>query len=186
MDTPKIEQMIAYLINKDHNKQLSQVKLGVLLYFADRKCLQNCGYTLTDSTYAAMHNGVGSVEIHNWLIAGELSGSWCKISDHIERQGMAFRVYKQPGIGNTSENCRDMLDAVWEEFGNTGMDSLISHSRLLPEWYRYRVEGEDMPEVPLCSICEALGFSEERTESTLQRAREATTFTEFWNSIKKN
>ena len=159
-DEQKAAQAAAYLLRR-HGGPMPYIKLIKLLYLADRRALIETGYPITGDRLVSMPRGPVLSQILD-LVTWESrddGSAWRKyISLPSNYLVMAIGPRDE---GRLSDHDREVLDAVFEEFGGMDKWDLVDHTHMLPEWVD--PEGSSIDIDPRVILREA-GYAEEGIE----------------------
>lgn len=142
MDTRKIIQALSYIVSKQKDKRIDNIKAYKLLWLTDRYHLRQYGRTVTGDTYYAMPKGVVSSDAKN-LLEGKntlLRKSNTNIDNVIER-GIGYYKYKvAPNLRVFSKTDIEALDLILKNYNKMSAEELSSLSHNYPEWKRYEAD----------------------------------------------
>lgn len=166
----KAIQAVAFLLKQNHetNNSDNYMRLLKLLYFADRKSLEETGNPITGDRFVAMKNGPTLSELLNLVKQQSVNSSeWDK---YIQREGYNIRLINDPG---NDELCRyeiELLSKIWQQYREKGEWDVANESEQLQEFIK-NPPGESSRDIFLSDVLEALGKKELLGE-ILNRARE--------------
>ena len=130
------------------------MRLLKLLYFADRKSLEETGRPITGDRFVAMPHGPtlsGLLDLVNQ--EGFNNDEWDK---YIQRDGYNIRMVNDPG---NDELCRyeiELLSRIWQQHRENGEWAVAIESEKLPEFIQNN-PGESSKLIPLSDVLKALG-----------------------------
>lgn len=153
-DEAKTAQAAAYLIKKRGQGYMSYMKLIKLLYLADKEALTEWGQPITFDHFVAMDHGMVLSTTLN-LINGELPEAevWPRT---FEPYGDHELKLVDPNIGTNklSKAEINVLDNIFEKFGNWNRWKLRDYNHELPEWID--PQGSSIP-VDITRVLESAG-----------------------------
>jgi len=149
-------QAVAFLLKQNHetNHSDNYMRLLKLLYFADRKSLEETGRPITGDRFVAMPHGPtlsGLLDLVNQ--EGFNNDEWDK---YIQRDGYNIRMVNDPG---NDELCRyeiELLSRIWQQHRENGEWAVAIESEKLPEFIQNN-PGESSKLIPLSDVLKALG-----------------------------
>ncbi len=159
-DEQKAAQAAAYLLRR-HGEPMPYVKLIKLLYLADRRSLVETGYPITGDRLVSMPKGPvlsRILDLITWESRDEASPWRRHISLPSNYVVMAIGPHDE---GRLSDYDREVLDAVFVEFGQMDKWDLVDLTHDLPEWVD--PEGSSLDIDPRVILKDA-GYTEEGIE----------------------
>lgn len=132
-DEQKAAQAAAHLLRR-HGEPMPYIKLIKLLYLADRRSLVETGYPITGDRLVSMPKGPvlsRVLDLITWESRGQDSDWIRHISLPSNYLVMAIGPHDE---GRLSDHDRQVLDAVFDEFGKMDRWDLIDYTHDLPEW----------------------------------------------------
>ena len=128
----KMINSILFFANKSHNHTINRLKLMKLLWLADRIHLNRYGRTILRDQYYAMPHG--PVPSKTMDISEEQHDN---IFD-VENYEITAEDKFDPKCFSQSD--LDILEEVWDVYGNLNQYQLEDFSHLFPEWERFKDE----------------------------------------------
>lgn len=169
-DEVKTTQAAARLLSRGGSRMTVR-KLVALLYLTDRQALLRWGRPLTFDAYFSLPQGLipsATLDKINESIAPEDPSYWHTVIS--ERSGQSVELLRSdpPPRAELSPADEELLDQIWEEFGDQSGRELCDYSRSLPEWQD--PEGSRRP-IHVRDILVSEGFSRDTAseiEGTLE------------------
>ncbi|MBN2764904.1 MAG: SocA family protein [Paludibacteraceae bacterium] len=168
--TLKILNSILYFASKENDKTISRLKLMKLLWLADRLHLNKYGRLILKDNYFALPHGP--------IPSNALNFSNASIPGFYTVNGNKITAIKKVDDKFFSGSDLEIMEFVWQSFGNMTASSLRNLSHKFPEWIRFQKELEDtsLPnkfdivmddffEAPLMKNFKNIASSEESSES---------------------
>lgn len=157
-----VAQAIAYLLGKS-DEPLTRLKVQKLLYLADRECLDQTGFPITNDSY--FHMKFGPVLSHTLnLMSGDSKDEywdqwvWTEGSnDNNQLICVQAGNYNRDTLDHLSDFEIGVLDDVWEKFGGMEPFALSDYTHTLPE----HIPTETREHLPVVGILVALGYDQE-------------------------
>jgi uncharacterized phage-associated protein len=146
-------QAIVYLANKNDEKKITRLELMKLLWLADKYHLLKYGRTITNNTYYAMKDGPVPSESMN-LSRKVLSS---EINKCIEVVDYEISAKTEPELKYFSESDLEVLDFIWNKFGDKDVWELRDLTHEYPEWKRFEEDLKD-PTSPKSYVMEMVDF----------------------------
>jgi len=168
-DPRKAAQTIAYFAIKNGRNPLHVVKAVKLVYLADRESISRFGFPIQDETRVSMKHGPVNSTTYSF-INGEYDATTCGWADFLSdrsghRVGLAKSDLTEDDLDELSEAEIQVLDAVWERFGNMNVWSLRDWTHEpdnIPEW---EDPGNSSLEIPLERIMHSLAIKEANAQA---------------------
>ncbi len=136
MNTEKIIQSICYLVSKQQDGVLDTMKVYKLLWLCDRLHIRRYSRTVSGDDYFALPYGPVPSTAKN-LVDGKYKGE-SGFSDYIAvLPKHQIKAVAKPKMDEFSESDIEIMDAIWEEFGNMTAVELSNYSHTFPEWIKY-------------------------------------------------
>lgn len=158
LNQKKAIQAVAFLLKQNHetNQSDNYMRLLKLLYFADRKSLEETGRPITGDYFVAMEHGPTLSQLLNLVNQREINNEeWDK---YIQRDGHNIRLIKDPGNGKLCRYEIDLLRKIWSQYREKGEWEVALESEELPEWKKNN-PGKSSKFIPLSDVLEAIGKS---------------------------
>lgn len=144
----KAEQIVAFFAMQEADKKINILKLIKLVYLADRKNIENCGYPISDDDYVSMPHGPVCSKIYDELNAKDLKGfGFSAISSRKfgkliqERSNHMIPLVESPvtleNLDELSESDIETLTEIWQNFGVMDEFELrdwTHNPENIPEW----------------------------------------------------
>lgn len=170
-DEEKATQAAAYLLRKYPDGRHNLMAILKMLYLADRKALIESGYSITGDHMVSMPHGPVLSQILDLINCGpnpdvNLSPWFAAISP---RDGYDVRILHDPGVEALSEYETEVLDSVYERFGNLDPFKLRDLTHKLPEWKD--PEGSSYPIDPV-EILRQAGVSDAEIRQIIEEAEQ--------------
>ena len=131
----KATQAAAHLIKRREQGYMSYVKLIKLLYFSDREALLRWGSPITADIFYSMDRGPVLSRVHDLVTEGaspQESHFW---EEHLKPYGdHEVKMVVDPLNGELSEAEEELLDEVFNLYGNLSRWDIVEEARKLPEW----------------------------------------------------
>lgn len=167
----KAIQAVAFLLKQKHpTKSDNFMRVLKLLYFADRKSIEETGSPITGDRFVAMEHGPTLSRLVDLVNQRTFNNSeW---DDYIEKEEYDIHLVKDPGNGKLCRYEIDLLKRIWEENRELGEWEVAKKSEKLPEWIKNN-PGSSSCVIPLPDLLEAIGKSDwldEILESALEDA----------------
>jgi len=154
----KAMQAAAVLLDAEQTKQMSYYRLLKLLYFADRRHLQETGRPIIGGRTVAMDQGPLSSQVYD-LIRKEHS-AYPEWSQFFRIHGRYIEMLKHPGNGELSRREIRTLLAEAKKFEDREDDELGVIAHRLKEYQDNYVAGTSTV-IPLSDIVRAVGRADE-------------------------
>lgn len=165
MNIEKLIQVVGYVLKKYDNHKENFTKIIKLLYLADRKSLEESGYSITEDSYVSMKNGP------------VLSGLYDLIKNRYKDKAVQYywnskfatenydllQICSFISTGELSKSDMDILDSVDERFHSVPcprMIDFVHDPRNCPEWK----DTQSSIFLSESEILSHLGFSKEEIE----------------------
>ncbi len=167
----KAAQTIAYFAIKNGRAPLNVLKAVKLVYLADRRSLEECGFPIQDDVHVSMpHGPVNSYTYSH--INGEHDLSKCGWSDFLEDRENHEIALTNPStstqaLDELSRADFECLDKVWGDFGHMGPFELrdwTHEKKNIPEW---EDPGNGAKDIPLERILRVLGVKDSEAQAGL-------------------
>ena len=131
-DFQKTLQASAYLLKKA-NKSMPYLKLIKLLYIADKEMLLEHGIVITCDQYYAMPHGPVLSTTYDLIKGTGLpeSSTW---RTYIITDNYQVKLVNDPGIEDLSEADTDMLDQVYDKYGQWTSNRIENLTHDFTEW----------------------------------------------------
>lgn len=165
----KAIQAAGVLLDAERTKQMSYYRLLKLLYFADRRHLEETGRPITGGRTVAMDQGPLSSPVYD-LIKKE-HPAYPEWSQFFRVDGRYIEMLKHPGNGELSKREIRTLLAEAKKFEDREDDELGVIAHGLPEYKDRHVAGTSTT-IPLSDIVRAVGRMAEEA-AILKDAEEA-------------
>lgn len=160
-DIEKLMQTVGYVLRK-YNGVLNYTKLIKILYLADRKSMQETGYSITGDSYVSMKDGPVLSELYS-LIKNRFNDRITQYYWNSKFQTDNYDIHLlSPFIsdGLLSKAETDSLDSIDSEFHNNSYSQLIDYvhnPKNCPEWKNTQ---SSIP-ISESEILRNVGFSDE-------------------------
>jgi len=154
----KAMQGVAVLLDAEPTKQMSYYRLLKLLYFADRRHLEETGRPIIGGRTVAMDQGPLSSQVYD-LIKKEHS-AYPEWSQFFRVNGRYIEMFKHPGNGELSKREIRTLLAETNRFEDREDDELGVVAHTLKEYQDNYVPGTSKV-IPLSDIIRAVGRATE-------------------------
>lgn len=165
MNIEKLIQVVGYVLKKYDNHKENFTKIIKLLYLADRKSLEESGYSITEDSYVSMKNGP------------VLSGLYDLIKNRYKDKAVQYywnskfatenydllQICSFISTGELSKSDMDILDSVDKRFHSVPYQRMIDFvhdPRNCPEWK----DTQSSIFLSESEILSHLGFSKEEIE----------------------
>ena len=135
-DEVKTTQAAARLVSRDGGRMKVR-KLVTLLYLTDRQALSRWGRPLTFDAYFSLPQGPipsATLDKINESVAPEGPSYWHTFISERSSHSVALLWSDPPPHTELSLVEEELLDQIWEEFGDKSGWELCDYSRSLPEW----------------------------------------------------
>ena len=137
----KAAQTIAYLALKNGGKPLPVLKAVKLVYLADRESIARHGFPIQDEGRVSMEHGPVNSKTYSY-INGEVESGAAEWADYLRDRedhmiALARHDLDPAELDELSDADADVLDAVWERFGQWDRWTLVKWThdpKNLPEW----------------------------------------------------
>lgn len=167
----KAIQAVAFLLKQKHpTKSDNFMRVLKLLYFADRKSIEETGSPITGDRFVAMEHGPTLSRLVDLVNQRTFNNSEWDV--YIEKEEYDIRLVKDPGNGKLCRYEIDLLKRIWEENRELGEWEVAKKSEKFPEWIKNN-PGSSSRVIPLPDLLEAIGKSnwlDEILESALEDA----------------
>jgi uncharacterized phage-associated protein len=167
----KAIQAVAFLLkqNPETNKSDNYMRLLKLLYFADRKSLEETGKPITGDRFVALpHGPTLSTLLDLVKQEGFNNDEWNK---YIQKDGYNIRMVNDPGNDELCHYEMELLSKIWQQYREIGEWALAIESEQLPEFTQNH-PGESSKSIPLSDVLKALGKAA-RLDDILNAAEES-------------
>ena len=165
MNIEKLIQVVGYVLKKYDNHKENFTKIIKLIYLADRKSLEESGYSITEDSYVSMKNGP------------VLSGLYDLIKNRYKDKAVQYywnskfatenydllQICSFISTGELSKSDMDILDSVDKRFHSVPyprMIDFVHDPRNCPEWK----DTQSSIFLSESEILSHLGFSKEEIE----------------------
>lgn len=170
LDSGKAIQAIGVIL-RNHPFDLSgKLRILKLLYIADREAIQETGRPILGCKSVAMDHGPLHSAVKK-LIDGEHLDE-PRFSERFDKYGYMLQMSSDPGVGELSTYEIEKLQEVCDRYAALG-DWELAHgiTHQFAEWKAHYREGTST-EIPLESIIDAVGRSDDKEEILHDLARE--------------
>lgn len=153
----KAIQAVAFLLKQKHPTNSDNfMRVLKLLYFADRKSIEETGSPITGDRFVAMEHGPTLSHLVDLVNQRTFNNSeW---DEYIEKDEYEIRLIKDPGNGKLCRYEIDLLKSIWEENRELGEWEVAMKSEKLPEWVKNN-PGSSSCFIPLSDLLDAIGKS---------------------------
>lgn len=134
----KSVQAINYFARKEHDNQINRLKLMKLLWLSDRFHLWKHGRLILTDKYVAMPHG--PVPSSTMNISTTNSDPY--VIENIGAKGYIVYSKNEVDTDYLSKTEVNVMDTIWEKFGEFDRFELKDISHEYPEWLRYGNEVE--------------------------------------------
>lgn len=169
-DEEKAAQAAAYLLQKFSGRHNLMVIIK-LLYLADRSSLLETGYTITGDRMVSMPHGPVLSQILDLINQGPAPGResspWFAAIK--PRAGYDLELVRDPGVEALSPYETEVLDRIYERYGNLDQWQLRDFVHELPEWED--PHGSSLPIEP-ATILQAAGLDPTEIRQIVEEAEE--------------
>ena len=159
-----VAQMAARFIDQSPDKAIRKMKLQKLLYLADRASMEKYGYPISDDRHYCMPHGPCLSETLNLMRGISTSDVWdlwiwgAATSDERELSLTQAGNLNRDSFDELSDADIEILDYVWETFGNFTDSEIRDVTHKLPEYTDPDGSSEFLP---LREIFSAIGYDKE-------------------------
>lgn len=141
MNAAKIINTLGYIAQKQEGNTINCMKAYKLIWLADRYHLRQYGRTITGDHYCAMPRGIVPSDAKN-LVEGKPTRYTATTQDDYDSVQLAADNHSYHFVGNVDTSClsasdREVLDLIWETYGNMDQWALSDLSHFSPEWLAY-------------------------------------------------
>lgn len=128
----KILNSIIFFASKSHDNSINRLKLMKLLWLADRIHLNRFGRLILKDNYNALPNG--PVPSKTMDVSKQTVDSAFNVKDYhiVAKADFDSKYFSKSDI--------DVMELVWEKYGNMNQYELRDFSHNFPEWLRYEKE----------------------------------------------
>lgn len=156
----KTAQMAAYLLDRG-GERMAHLKLMKLLYLADREAMTRIGFPISGDRFVSMDHGpVLSMTLN--LMDGDvepLTDGWADwISDKENNELSLRRPANREALDELSDAEIEVLEHVWNQFGQMGKWEIRDYTHTLPEWRD--PDGSSLP-IEYKEVFRAIGYQEQ-------------------------
>ena len=168
----KAAQAAGYLLNKYPSKSHNLMALLKMLYLADRMALVETGYPITGDRMVSIPNGPVLSQILDLInygpkaTSGPASPWFAAISP---RDGYDVALIRDPGVEALSEYETEVLDKIYDQYGQMDKWQLVDLTHKLPEWQD--PQGSSIPIDPLVILRDA-GVSEAEIRQIVEESEQ--------------
>ncbi len=151
----KATHLAYYLLNKSGGK-MKYLKLIKLIYFIDRKSIEQTGFSVTTDRYVSMKHGPIASNVYS-LINDEIQiqDEWHK---YIKREEYDVCVISKLKKLNLSQKDLEIADEIYNKFGERDRWDLVKETHKYPDWKK---NTEGMIPISKKEMMKDIGFSEE-------------------------
>lgn len=132
----KTTQAAARLLSRGGGRMKVR-RLVTLLYLTDRQALLHWGRPLTFDTYFSLPQGPipsATLDKINESVPPEDPSYWHTVISERSGQSVELLGSDPPPHAELSPADEELLDQIWDEFGDQSDRELCDYSRSLPEW----------------------------------------------------
>jgi uncharacterized phage-associated protein len=160
-DVRKATEAAAVLLKFDNGK-MEYLRLLKLLYIADRESIAETGCPISLSRAVAMDYGPLSSEVYD-LIKGERSdeSEWSRF---IQAHGHNLELLDDPGRGSLSKYEIAKLNEVSRKYEHLTEWQIVEQTHQFQEWIDNRPMPGSSKSIPIESILDAVGMSQQKEE----------------------
>ena len=164
-DEEKTTQAASVLLDK-HGGTMPYIKLIKLLYLADRQSLIDTGSPITRDRFVAMPKGPVLSRVLDLIRESHPAGDslWHSC---ISRSGHDATLIGAPGRDRLAEYDEQLLDRIFETYGEEDEWDLVVLTHELPEWSD---PGESSCPIAPEDILRNAGFTEEQVQHVVEQA----------------
>lgn len=165
MNIEKLIQVVGYVLKKYDNHKENFTKIIKLLYLADRKSLEESGYSITEDSYVSMKNGPVLYGLYD-LIKNRYKDKAVQYywnSKFATENYDLLQICSFISTGELSKSDMDILDSVDKRFHSVPYQRMIDFvhdPRNCPEWK----DTQSSIFLSESEILSHLGFSKEEIE----------------------
>ena len=133
MDTNKIANTLGYIALTQKDKTINCMKAYKLIWLADRYHLRKYGRTITGDNYFAMQKGVVPSNAKNIVEGIPVQTPFIKEN----KENFTYTFVENVDKDVFSESDIEVLDLIWNTYGNMTQWQLSNLSHQFPEWKMY-------------------------------------------------
>lgn len=183
MNIEKLIQISSYILSK-YDGVLNYTKLIKILYLADRKSLEETGYSITGDTYVSMKDGPVLSGLYS-LIKNKYSDKTIQYYWNSKFQTDGYdlhRIVSFVSEGELSDFDTKTLDEVDSKFHSSSYSQMINFvhdAKNCPEWKK------TASSIPLTEeeIMKSIGFSDEDIKVIQEEKKYYAKEDDFWESL---
>ena len=146
MNTDKIINTLGFYASKQNDRTINCMKAYKLIWLADRYHLRKYGRTITGDSYFAMQKGVvpsSAKSIVEGLPLKNMEGyDYSAIQENKENFTYTFK--KDIDKDCFSQSDIEVLQLIWNTYGNMTQWQLSNLSHQFPEWKAYQQKIDDV------------------------------------------
>lgn len=157
-------QMAGWFLHK-HGGTMSHLKLMKLLYIAERTSIKENSYPILGDYLFSMDKGPMLSVTYDYMKKRETKkNGWSKWVSQIrigQNTVSLIRPYNPEDLDLLSEATLEILEEVWNEYGQMTQKKIVEHTHTFPEWENphgssIKIEYKD--------LLDALGYGEKSKE----------------------
>ncbi|MEQ9371633.1 MAG: Panacea domain-containing protein [Coleofasciculus chthonoplastes F3-SA18-01] len=172
----KTTQAAAFLIKLHGQPSMSYLGLLKMLYISDRRSLQYSGYPITGDSFVSMKYGPVLTRIYDYVKPnGGFTSSeyWSEYiatvpAPHDPNKKVFVTLIADPGDDELSLAEEEIMEAVYQEFGQLNPFDVAKWTHSLPEWINPQEKGQKVVDIKVVDLLQYL----KKTDDEIQRIKE--------------
>lgn len=160
-----VAQAVAWLLSKS-DEPLDRMKVQRLLYLADRECMNQTGFPITDDVYYHMKYGPVLSRTLDLMKGNDTDEYWDKwimtkgSNDNYQLISVRAGNFNREALDHLSDFELGILDGIWNDFGCMDRFELSRYTYTLPEY----VQTDTRENLSHVDILLALGYEKKAAQ----------------------